>query len=52
MLFAGALSWFAAYLDPAAGVLTFDKDHAIASFPLAALRFAGDAAKASGGAAM
>jgi hypothetical protein len=40
----------AAYIDPSAGILTFDKDHAIASFPLAALRFAGTAAQAHGGA--
>ena len=39
-----------AYLDPAAGILTFDEDHAIASFPLATIRIAGDTAKARGGA--
>ena len=38
-----------AYLDPAS-ILTFDKDHAIVSFPLAALRVVGDLAKADGGA--
>jgi len=48
----GVRQAIAAYLDPAAGLLTFDKDHAIASFPLAVLRFAGDAAVAHGGAAI
>jgi len=45
----GVRQAIAAYLDPAAG-LTFDKDHAIASFPLAVLRTAGDSAKIHGGA--
>lgn len=39
-----------AYLETPPNLLTFDEDHAVASFPLAMLKVAGDAAIAHGGA--
>jgi hypothetical protein len=39
-----------AYFGDRSGLLSFDKDHAIVSFPLAVLRYAGDTAKKRGGA--
>ena len=38
------------YLNPSGSILTFDKDHAVVSYPLAALRSAADSAKLHGGA--
>ena len=46
----GVRKAIAAYLEPEASLLTFDKDHSIVSFPLASLMCAGDSAKVQGGA--